>query len=67
MAKTKKMKMTTKHVNGFWAKPPKEPGDQGPIFYYDGMEGGNKRTKDFLENLKESGYKIEITSREKTK
>jgi hypothetical protein len=31
------------------------------------MEGGNKRTKDFLENLKKDGYKIEVTSKEKTK
>tara|TARA_B100001142_G_scaffold257950_1_gene259717 strand:+ start:2122 stop:2301 length:180 start_codon:yes stop_codon:yes gene_type:complete len=59
--------MTTKNVNGFWAYPPKEPGDQGSVFYYDGMEGGNKRTKDFLESLKKDGYKIEITSKEKTK
>ena len=62
MAKKMKMKTKTKDVNGFMAHPPKNS-DLGPLWYYDGMEGGVARATDYAEQLKEEGYKIEVTSK----
>jgi|TARA_Y100000992_G_C21116303_1_gene419692 predicted peroxiredoxin len=52
--KTKKIKV----IKGFYAK--KEKPDLQWTYYYDGMEGGAKRVKDYMDDLKRSGYKIEV-------
>ncbi len=59
--------MSKKYVRGIHATPPKYPGDQGPVYYYDGMEGGNERVKELIGNLKSQGYKVKITDTGKTK
>ena len=55
MAKKKKTKKT---IKGFYAK--KDKPDLQWTYYYDGMEGGEKRTKEYMKDLKRSGYKIEM-------
>jgi|TARA_B110000858_G_C17487692_1_gene330146 dienelactone hydrolase len=58
--------MIKKYMTGFTADPPKDPGDQAPIIYYDGMPGGNERTRDYAKNLIKEGYTVKVTSTGKT-
>ena len=53
-------------MTGFTADPPKYPGDQGPVIYYDGMPGGNERTRNFAKNLIKDGYTVKVTATGKT-
>ena len=58
--------MIKKYMTGFTADPPKDPGDQGPVIYYDGMPGGNERTRNFAKNLIKDGYTVKVTATGKT-